>query len=107
RAPDVLAALAVAAVPALLLCASAWHSWTADYQPQGRYLFASNVAWAALGALAPARGGAGRRERLSSAVLDALVALGLVSFLFCALVPISFPGLAAGAPAEVPAAAAP
>ena len=94
RRADVLAALALLAVPALLLGASAWHAWTADYQPQGRYLFPSNAAWAAFGALVPARRRPdGRPERLSAAVLTALLALGLLSFLLYAVVPLSDPAV--------------
>ena len=100
RAPDVLAAAALLAVPAMLLAASAWHSWTADYQPQGRYLFPSNVAWAAFGALVPAPLADDRRTRFSAAVFALLLALGLGSLLFCGLIPMT-----ASAPAAAPAGA--
>ena len=93
RAPDVLAALALMSIPVLLLGASVWHSWTADYQPQGRYLFPSNIAWAALGALAPAarRSGDGPR-RIVSGTFTLLLVLGLWSFLLYGLVPMSAVG---------------
>ena len=93
RAPDVLAALALMAIPVLLLGASVWHSWTADYQPQGRYLFPSNIAWAALGALAPIAHcpGDGQR-RIVSRIFSLLLVLGLWSFLLYGLVPMSAVG---------------
>ena len=99
---DWLAAAALLAVPALLLAASAWHSWTDDYQPQGRYLFPSNVAWAALGALVPLR----RRADGSAAaalpapgaacrtVASVLWLLGLVGFLLWAASPLCGPAAA-------------
>ena len=90
RLADWLAAFALLAVPALLLGASAWHSWTADYQPQGRYLFPSNVAWAAFGALVPSRR---QTARLFPALLTALFVLGLFSFLFYAVIPLSNPAI--------------
>ncbi len=89
-AVDILSALALLAVPALLLGASAWHSWTADYQPQGRYLFPSNIAWAAIGALIPsAQKGGGRAARLATCVLIALLLLGLYSFLCYGILPMT------------------
>lgn len=87
---DILASAALLAVLALLLCASAWHSWTEDYQPQGRYLFPSNVAWAAIGALCPARFPCRRLVRTEECVMIALLSLGLYSFLFYGLLPLSW-----------------
>ena len=89
RLPDLMAVTALAAVPVLLLAAAAWHAWTADYQPQGRYLFPSNVAWAAIGALVPACPKGNLAESVSRWFFTLLLVLGLCSLLFWGVVPMS------------------